>query len=134
MNEVERLTRKQRIDTRLRSLNPPWQIIRYGEGLDLSALHCHVVKEFPTDNGPADYSLFVNDLFLGIIFLRFAAQRVQLDSPSPLRRERAGVRGEGYPRPSDGRGAGGEGYSGDPSKELSTHGVQKTDETGSSAG
>jgi type I restriction enzyme M protein len=36
----------------------------------------------------------------------------------------------GHPRPSDGRGAGGEGYSGDPSKELSIHGVEKTDETG----
>ncbi len=36
----------------------------------------------------------------------------------------------GHPRPSDGRGAGGEGYSGDPSKELSIHGVEKSDETG----
>jgi type I restriction enzyme M protein len=36
----------------------------------------------------------------------------------------------GHPRPSDGRGAGGEGYSGDPSKELSIHGIEKTDETG----
>jgi type I restriction enzyme M protein len=37
-------------------------------------------------------------------------------SPSPLGGERAGVRGETY--------------SGDPSKELSIHGVEKTDETG----
>jgi len=37
-------------------------------------------------------------------------------SPSPLEGERAGVRGENY--------------SGDPSKELSIHGVEKTDETG----
>ncbi|MBI3849156.1 MAG: N-6 DNA methylase [Verrucomicrobia bacterium] len=37
-------------------------------------------------------------------------------SPSPLGGERAGVRGENY--------------SGDPSKELSIHGVEKTDETG----
>jgi type I restriction enzyme M protein len=36
----------------------------------------------------------------------------------------------GHPRPSDGRGAGGEGYSGDPAKELSIHGIEKTDETG----
>ena len=36
----------------------------------------------------------------------------------------------GHPRPSDGRRAGGEGYSGAPSKELSIHGVEKTDETG----
>ena len=38
------------------------------------------------------------------------------NSPSPLGGERAGVRGETY--------------SGDPSKELSIHGVEKTDETG----
>ena len=38
------------------------------------------------------------------------------NSPSPLGGERAGVRGEGC--------------SGDPSKELSIHGVEKTDETG----
>jgi len=37
-------------------------------------------------------------------------------SPSPLGGERAGVKGENY--------------SGDPSKELSIHGVEKTDETG----
>ena len=52
---------------------------------------------------------------LGLIFLRFAevrfaAKRAQLESPSPLGGERPGVRGDsGHPRPSDGRGAGGEG-------------------------
>jgi hypothetical protein len=51
------------------------------------------------------------------------------DSPSLLGGERAGVRGGSYPRPSDGRGAGGEGYSGDPARELSIHGVEKTDKT-----
>src|SRR5436309_9850960 len=35
----------------------------------------------------------------------------------------------GHPRPSDGRGPGGEGYSGDPSKELSIHGHEKVGET-----
>ena len=41
------------------------------------------------------------------------------------------MRGDsGHPRPSDGKGAGREGYSGDPSKELFIHGVEKTDETG----
>jgi type I restriction enzyme M protein len=30
----------------------------------------------------------------------------------------------------DERGVGGEGYSGDPAKELSIHGIEKTDETG----
>jgi hypothetical protein len=45
MTESEWQTRKQRIDTRLRSVNPPWQIIGYREGLDLPALHCHAVGQ-----------------------------------------------------------------------------------------
>jgi hypothetical protein len=45
MTESEWQTRQQRIDTRLRSVNPPWQIIRYREGLDLSALHSHAVGQ-----------------------------------------------------------------------------------------
>ena len=58
---------------------------------------------------------------LGLIFLRFAEvrfarQRAQLESPSPLGGERAGVRAESY--------------SGEPTRELSIHGVAKTDETG----
>ena len=61
---------------------------------------------------------------LGLIFLhfaevRFARQHAQLESPSPLggeRRIRARVRGETY--------------SGEPTRELSIHGVEKTDETG----
>lgn len=65
--ESEWQTRKQRIDTRLRALNPPWEIIRYREALDLSALHGVAVEEFPTANGPADYGLVVNGLLLGIL-------------------------------------------------------------------
>lgn len=45
MTESEWQTRKQRIDTRLRSVNPPWQIILYREWLDLSALHCQAVGQ-----------------------------------------------------------------------------------------
>ena len=49
--------------------------------------------------------------FLRFAEVRFAAKRAQLDSPSPLGGERAGVRGDSsHPLPSDGRGAGGEGY------------------------
>ena len=67
MNESEWLTRKTRIDKKLRSLNPPWEIIPYRDGLDLSKLTCHAVTEFPTQNGPADYALFVNGILLGIL-------------------------------------------------------------------
>lgn len=67
MNEAEWQTRKQRIDTRLRALQPPWKIIRYRDGLDLSTLDQVAVEEFPTENGPADYGLFVGGQLLGII-------------------------------------------------------------------
>lgn len=66
-NEAEWLTRKLRIDTRLRSLNPQWQIIPWVAGLDTSKLACHAVTEFPTENGPADYALFVDGILIGII-------------------------------------------------------------------
>jgi len=67
MNEAGWQTRKQRIDTRLRAIQPAWKIARYREGLDLSALDCHAVEELPTANGPADYGLFVAGKLLGII-------------------------------------------------------------------
>ena len=65
-NEAEWLTRKKRIDTKLRSLSPQWQIIPWHDGLDTSKLTCHAVTEIPTANGPADYGFFVNGVFLGI--------------------------------------------------------------------
>src|SRR5436190_6228327 len=67
MHEAEWQTRKQRIDARLRAMQPPWSIVRYREGLDLSSLHCHAIEEFPTANGPADYALFVGGKLLGIL-------------------------------------------------------------------
>jgi type I restriction enzyme R subunit len=67
MHEAEWKTRKDRIDRRLRALNPCWTIIPYTDGLDSSKLVCHAVTEFPTANGPADYALFVNGVLLGII-------------------------------------------------------------------
>jgi len=48
-------------------MQPPWSIVRYREGLNLSSLHCHAVEEFPTANGPADYALFVGGKLLGIL-------------------------------------------------------------------
>jgi type I restriction enzyme R subunit len=67
MNEAEWKTRKTRIDTRLQSLNPSWNIIPWHNGLDLSQLACHAVTELPTANGPADYALVVNGVLLGIL-------------------------------------------------------------------
>ena len=67
MNEAEWLTRKKRIDTKLRSLNPKWEIVPYRDGLDLSGLTHHAVEELPVANGFADYGLFVDGQLLGII-------------------------------------------------------------------
>src|SRR5438876_5060899 len=67
MLESEWQTRKRRIDAKLRSLNPPWEIIPYSQQRNLANLNRHAVEEFPTANGPADYALFVNGVFLGII-------------------------------------------------------------------
>lgn len=67
MSESEWQTRKQRIDVRLRQTMPPWEIIPYRVDLDPSTLSRHAVAEFPTENGPADYALFVDGRWLGII-------------------------------------------------------------------
>lgn len=66
-NEPEWLTRKRRIDARLRAVKPAWEIVPHREGLDLSRLTHHAVTEFPTASGPADYALFVKGKLLGII-------------------------------------------------------------------
>lgn len=63
--ESEWKTRKQRINTKLRSLN--WQIVKYRDGLDTSVLQCHAVEEYLTANGPADYALFVKGRLLGVV-------------------------------------------------------------------
>lgn len=65
MTESEWQTRKRRIDTRLRALG--WTISPYKLGLDTSKLDAVAIEEYPTDNGPADYALFVLGQFLGII-------------------------------------------------------------------
>lgn len=65
MNEAEWLTRKKRIDTKLKSLD--WKIIPYTENLDLSTLTHHAVEELPTHHGFADYALFVDGKLLGFI-------------------------------------------------------------------
>jgi type I restriction enzyme R subunit len=67
MSEMEWQTRKSRIDARLKASNPPWRLVRYREDLDTTVLDGVAVEEFPTENGPADYALFVGGRWLGII-------------------------------------------------------------------
>src|SRR5437870_8333226 len=63
--EAEWLTRKSRIDTRLKQKG--WQLVRFSPALSLKALDGTAVEELPTANGPADYALFVKGELLGII-------------------------------------------------------------------
>jgi hypothetical protein len=51
VNESEWQTRKQRIDTRLRSLSPAWEIVPWHAGLDLTKLRRHIVTEIPAERG-----------------------------------------------------------------------------------
>ena len=67
MTESEWKTRKTRIDAQLKALNPKWNIVPYKEGMDTSRLSRHAVEEYQTENGPADYALFVNGRLLGIL-------------------------------------------------------------------
>ena len=69
MNEFEWQTRMRRIDARLRSLNPPWQIIRFDDGLAPSKLTCHASPSFRLPPGRL-YALCVNGVLLGIIEAR----------------------------------------------------------------
>ncbi|MDP2172681.1 MAG: DEAD/DEAH box helicase family protein, partial [Candidatus Cloacimonadaceae bacterium] len=80
MNENEWLTRKTKIDIQLKSLNPPWVIIPYNKVKDNTVLSNHAVEEYPTENGPADYALFVDGVLLGIL----EAKRVSTDPQNVL--------------------------------------------------
>jgi type I restriction enzyme R subunit len=61
----EWLTRKKFIDGRLKGLG--WKIVRYTPSFTPGAADKLAVAEYPTENGPADYALFVNGRILGIL-------------------------------------------------------------------
>lgn len=64
-HESEKVTRKKRIDTKLKKLG--WMIVPYELGLNTSLLSNHAVEEYPTESGPSDYALFVEGRLLGIL-------------------------------------------------------------------
>jgi len=80
MYESEWITRKKRIDIQLKSLSPAWEIIPFSRVKDTSLLNNHAVEEYPTQNGFADYALFVRGKLLGII----EAKRVAIDAHNAL--------------------------------------------------
>ncbi|WP_332448508.1 hypothetical protein [Methanoculleus sp.] len=68
MSENEYLTRKSRIDPKLRAAG--WDVVPYREGRSLSAYDRCAVEEYPTGSGPADYALCLNGAIFGIIEAR----------------------------------------------------------------
>lgn len=65
MSELERQTRRERIEARLRECG--WQIVLYDFKVSPSAYAGHAVREYPTESGPADYALFYKGQIIGII-------------------------------------------------------------------
>jgi type I restriction enzyme R subunit len=64
-SESEWLTRKKRIDPKLKALG--WKVVPHDDNADLSSYSRHAIEEFPTANGPADYALVVNGQLLGVV-------------------------------------------------------------------
>ena len=64
-NESERLTRKKRIDPKLKAAG--WDIVPFQEGKSLAEYSHHAIEEYPTTSGPADYALVVDGKLLGVV-------------------------------------------------------------------
>jgi len=80
MSESEKITRKTRIDKKLKSSLLNWTIVPYDSATDFSQLTHHAVEEFPTASGPVDYALFVKGKLLGMI----EAKRLSLGAEGVL--------------------------------------------------
>jgi type I restriction enzyme R subunit len=76
--ESEYLTRRKRIDPMLEAQG--WTIAPFDPSLPASLYTHHAVTEYPTDNGPADYALFVGGQLLGIV----EAKKVSLGPQNAL--------------------------------------------------
>ena len=73
------------------SLNPPYPFFSSSatKVKDFSTLTNHAVEEYPTDNGPADYALFVEGKLLGIL----EAKKVSVDPQNVLEQAKRYARG-----------------------------------------
>lgn len=85
--EAEWLTRKSRIDARLKQRG--WHLVRFYPDLNLKTLDKTAVEELPTANGPADYGLFVSGRLLGII----EAKKVTVNPQNVLEQAKRYARG-----------------------------------------
>jgi type I restriction enzyme R subunit len=76
--EPEDVTRRKRIDPMLETQG--WIVATFDPSLPASLYTHHAVTEYPTDNGPADYALFVAGQLLGIV----EAKKVSLGPQNAL--------------------------------------------------
>lgn len=44
--ELEWRTRKERVDKKLKALDPSWKIIKHHAGLDTTSLHCCAIEDY----------------------------------------------------------------------------------------
>ena len=96
-DEPEYRTRRQRIDPRLTVAG--WTVTAYDSATPAFLYTRHAVTEYPTDNGPADYALFVAGQLLGVV----EAKRVTLGPQNALTQAERYARGLAA-RPFDYRG------------------------------
>ncbi len=87
VQEAEWLTRKSRIDKRLKNLG--WQIKPFSQSLKLNELDKVAVEELPTANGPADYALFIGGKLLGIV----EAKKITVNPQNVLEQAKRYARG-----------------------------------------
>src|SRR4030066_426716 len=86
----EHTTRKRWIDEKLKKSG--WvSIVRYKEGLDISALHKTAVEEFVTATGPVDYALFANGKLVAFV----EAKKISLGPQNVLSQAQRYVKGAG---------------------------------------
>ena len=63
--ESERKTRTNRVDPELRWAG--WKVVRFDPEKSLATYDGCAIKEYPTENGPADYALCAGGQILGIV-------------------------------------------------------------------
>lgn len=63
--QSEYVTRKQLIDRKLKDAG--WDVVTFDASKPLAKFDRCAIEEYPTENGPADYALCVDERILGIV-------------------------------------------------------------------
>lgn len=63
--ESEWQTRQRLVDPRLEATG--WQVVRFDPSRPLPSVTRQAIKEYPTENGPADYALCRDGRILGVV-------------------------------------------------------------------